>query len=81
MIEWAKEKYSDTCKNLGHEEVKDGWEIFVQESIKECPIPEYCFEDRYRCCSCHIMPPCSYCTDGGYCKEHECMRIDCGCEE
>ena len=36
---------------------------------------------RDRCCSCHISPPCSYCTDGGYCKEHDCMRNDCGCEK
>jgi len=32
------------------------------------------------CCSCHINPPCSYCVDGGYCEEHECMRRDCLCE-
>ncbi len=31
-------------------------------------------------CSCHINPPCSHCVAGGYCKEHDCMREECGCD-
>ena len=34
-----------------------------------------------RSCTCHLgHPPCSFCVEGGYCEEHDCMRNDCGCE-
>ena len=81
MIEYAKEAYSELCKLCGREEELDGWNDFISEAMGKCKIPTYSFEDKsYMCCSCHINPPCSYCVDGGYCKEHFCMRIDCGCE-
>lgn len=71
---WIKDTYEP------QEVIEVKLEITEYETVK----PKSDLIDSYRpadrCCSCHINPPCSYCTDGGYCKEHNSMRIDCGCE-